>query len=151
MSKERIRRVEALARTALVAGKSLFDLPTFRQKVAAMMVQLKAIEVMQLRVVANQANQQNGGLDPTSSILKLKGAEIQQAIAELLMDVVGPYALPYASEQDLDLTSEPPIGHHWETTIAPDYFNARKFSIYGGSDEIQKNIIAKAVLGLNFD
>ncbi len=150
VAKEHIRRVEALARRVQLAGQSLYDLPAFRQKVAAIEVQLKALEVMQLRVVANQENQQNRGLDLASSILKLKGTEIQQAIVELLMDVVGPYALPYTSEQDLDLTSKPSIGYDWEATIAPAYFNARKFSIYGGSDEIQKNIIAKAVLGLSF-
>jgi alkylation response protein AidB-like acyl-CoA dehydrogenase len=64
------------------------------------------------------------------------------------MDVVGPYAMPYIPEDDIDGRNEPSIGPDWASTIAPAYFNTRKVSIYGGSNEIQKNIIAKAILGL---
>jgi alkylation response protein AidB-like acyl-CoA dehydrogenase len=86
--------------------------------------------------------------DPASSILKIKGSEIQQAITELALQVVGPYALPYDPDDETALRNEPPIGPEWASPIAPTYFNYRKVSIYGGSNEIQKNIIAKAVLGL---
>ena len=89
-----------------------------------------------------------GGSTPSSasSILKIKGSEIQQATTELLMDVIGPYALPY--QPDEEGRNEPPIGPEWAGPVAPTYFNWRKISIYGGSNEIQKNIIAKAILGL---
>jgi alkylation response protein AidB-like acyl-CoA dehydrogenase len=63
------------------------------------------------------------------------------------MEVVGPYAAPYRPERD-EGWNEPPIGPEWAGPIAPTYFNWRKISIYGGSNEIQKNIIAKAILGL---
>jgi alkylation response protein AidB-like acyl-CoA dehydrogenase len=65
------------------------------------------------------------------------------------MDVVGPYALPFEPErEDGERWNEPPIGPDWAATIAPGYFNTRKVSIYGGSNEIQRSIIAKAILGL---
>ncbi|NOJ44565.1 pimeloyl-CoA dehydrogenase large subunit [Bradyrhizobium australiense] len=147
-SKERILRVKELAAKCRVGEERLIDRATFREKVAAVEIQLKALEVTQLRVVTNASKEQKGRQDPASAILKLKGSEIQQATADLLLEVVGPYTLPYVSEEDLESGNEPPIGPDWAAAIAPAYFNARKVSIYGGSDEIQKNIIAKAILGL---
>jgi alkylation response protein AidB-like acyl-CoA dehydrogenase len=111
---------------------------------------LKALEMTQLRVVAAERTRAKGTPDPASSVLKIKGSEIQQMTTELLLDVVGPYALPYRAESDDDepLSNEPAIGPDWASTVAPTYFNWRKVSIYGGSNEIQRNIIAKAILGL---
>ena len=92
---------------------------------------------------------EKGKPNPASSVLKIKGSELQQATTELLMDVVGPYVLPYEAERDDgERWNEPPVGPDWAATIAPTYFNARKVSIYGGSNEIQRSIIAKAILGL---
>ena len=71
----------------------------------------------------------------------------QQTISELLMEAIGPYALPDQFRHD-DRWNEPPIGPDYAPPLAPQYFNWRKISIYGGSNEIQKNIIAKAILGL---
>ncbi len=103
----------------------------------------------QLRVVAAERNRKSNKPDPASSILKIKGSEIQQTMSELLMEVVGPYALPYQLPRSEDERwNEPPVGPDWAGTLAPTYFNWRKISIYGGSNEIQKNIIAKAILGL---
>src|SRR6266568_2165407 len=86
--------------------------------------------------------------DPKSSILKIKGSEIQQAITELLLELVGPYALPYQREYlEDERWNEPPVGPEWAGALAPAYFNYRKVSIYGGSNEIQHNIVAKAILG----
>jgi len=65
----------------------------------------------------------------------------------LLLEAIGPYALPQETHDD-DRWNEPPIGPEWAGPLAPHYFNWRKVSIYGGSNEIQKNIIAKAILGL---
>ncbi|WP_439360374.1 pimeloyl-CoA dehydrogenase large subunit [Bradyrhizobium sp. DASA03007] len=148
VSKERIRRIKDLASRVRFGGGRLIDQAEFREKVAAVEVRLKALEITQLRMLANESKRQKDSQDPASSILKIRGAEIQQATSELLMDVVGPYALPYRSEADLERRNDPSIGPDWAPTIAPAYFNARKVSIYGGSDEIQKNIIAKAVLDL---
>ena len=78
----------------------------------------------QLRVVAAERKRAKGKPDPASSILKIKGSEIQQAMTELLLEVVGPYALPYRQEHDEDERwNEPPIGPDWAATLAPHYFN----------------------------
>jgi pimeloyl-CoA dehydrogenase large subunit len=149
VSKERLRRIRELASATMDHGHPLIELPRFREKLAAVEVELKALEMTQLRVVAAEAKRAKGKPDPASSILKIKGSEIQQATTELLMEVVGPYALPYRQEhEEEEGWNEPPIGPDWASTIAPTYFNTRKVSIYGGSNEIQKNIIAKAILGL---
>jgi pimeloyl-CoA dehydrogenase large subunit len=147
ISKERVRRIRRLASIEQMGERPIIENPRFREKLAALEIELKALEMTQLRVVANQRNNAAGKPDPASSILKIKGSQIQQATTELLMDVVGPYALPYTSEED-EGRNEPPIGPDWGQMIANNYFNTRKVSIYGGSNEIQKNIIAKAILGL---
>jgi pimeloyl-CoA dehydrogenase large subunit len=146
MSKERIRRIRELAAIERVGDTPLIETPRFREKLAAVEIELKALEMTQLRVVADERNRARGKPNPASSILKIKGSEIQQATTELLLEVVGPYAAPYQPEQEG--WNEPPAGPEWAAPIAPTYFNYRKTSIYGGSNEIQKNIIAKAILGL---
>ncbi|MGY2048814.1 pimeloyl-CoA dehydrogenase large subunit [Methylobacterium sp. JK268] len=150
VSKQRIRRLKELAAIERVGDAPLIENPRFREKLAALEIELKALEMTQLRVVAAERTREKGKPDPASSILKIKGSEIQQATTELLLDVVGPYALPYLPEDDEAEhgSNEPPIGPDWAGPAAPTYFNWRKISIYGGSNEIQKNIIAKAILGL---
>jgi pimeloyl-CoA dehydrogenase large subunit len=143
MSKERIRRIKELASGVQSGGQPIMADPKFREKLASIEIELKALELTQMRVVANEGKHGKGKPDPASSILKIKGSDIQQATTELLMDVIGPFAAPFAadsggSNEEID----------WTTQIAPGYFNYRKVSIYGGSNEIQRNIIAKAVLGL---
>jgi pimeloyl-CoA dehydrogenase large subunit len=147
VSKERIRRIKELASLERIGDVPLIKTTRFREKLAAVEIELKALEMTQLRVVAAEKHRAKGKPDPASSILKIKGSEIQQATTELLMEVVGPYALPYQEEPEHG-TNEPPIGPDWAGSVAPTYFNWRKISIYGGSNEIQKNIIAKAILGL---
>jgi pimeloyl-CoA dehydrogenase large subunit len=146
VSKERLRRIRELAAIERAGDVPLIENPRFREKLAAVEVELKALEITQLRVVAAERNRAGAKPDPASSILKIKGSELQQATTELLMEVVGPFALPYAPEEDR--RNEPPVGPDWAASVAPTYFNWRKISIYGGSNEIQKNIIAKAILGL---
>jgi pimeloyl-CoA dehydrogenase large subunit len=146
ISKARLRRVRELASLERAGDVPLIETPRFREKLAAVEVELKALEMTQLRVVAAESRREKGKPDPASSILKIKGSEIQQATTELLMEIVGPFALPYQPEEEG--RNEPLDGPDWAATIAPTYFNWRKISIYGGSNEIQKNIIAKAILGL---
>ncbi|HEX7718593.1 MAG TPA: acyl-CoA dehydrogenase family protein, partial [Woeseiaceae bacterium] len=86
---------------------------------------------------------------PESSILKIKGTEIQQELDALFVEAAGYYALPYVPEQyTMDFDEDRRIGSGSETRTSLRYFNNRKASIYGGSNEIQKNIVAKHVLGL---
>ncbi len=146
ISKERIARAKHLARETPAGDGTLWDDPDFRKRVASIEIQLKALEITQMRVVAGARGRAAGKPDPNSSILKIKGSELQQATTELLKDIAGPYALPMADEHAL--SNEPPVGPEWAAFAAPLYFNYRKVSIYGGSNEIQRNIIAKAFLGL---
>jgi pimeloyl-CoA dehydrogenase large subunit len=148
MSKARIRRLKEIASLERLGDKALIEDERFAMKIAAVEVQLKALEMTQLRVVAAERSR-DGRPDPASSILKIRGSEIQQAISELLMEAVGPYAWPdQVPHDETERWNEPPIGPEWAGPQAPHYFNWRKVSIYGGSNEIQKNIIAKAILGL---
>ncbi|NNM74718.1 pimeloyl-CoA dehydrogenase large subunit [Enterovirga aerilata] len=151
VSKERLRRIRELASIERIGEEPMIRNPRFREKLAAAEIELKALEMTQLRVIAAERTREKGKPDPASSVLKIKGSEIQQMTTELLLDVVGPYALPYVPEpegEDAPLSNEPPIGPDWAASVAPTYFNWRKVSIYGGSNEIQRQIIAKAILGL---
>jgi alkylation response protein AidB-like acyl-CoA dehydrogenase len=149
ISKSRIRRLKELAALEQANGKPLLADDRFRSKIAAVEIELKALEMTQLRVVAAERHRSGSNKpDPASSILKIKGSEIQQSITELLLEVVGPYALPDQIPHDeSERWNEPPVGPDWGGTLAPGYFNYRKTTIYGGSNEIQKQIIAKAILG----
>jgi pimeloyl-CoA dehydrogenase large subunit len=148
VSKARLKRIRELASLQICGDKPLIQDLRFRQKLALLEVEVKALEMTQFRVIANEGKRERGKPDPASSVLKIKGSEIQQATTELLMDVVGPYALPFEEEREGQLWNEPSIGPEWAAAIAPTYFNTRKVSIYGGSNEIQRGIIAKAILGL---
>src|SRR5918994_482333 len=101
VSKERLRRIRELAAIERAGDVPLIENPRFREKLAAVEVELKALEITQLRVVAAERNRAGAKPDPASSILKIKGSELQQATTELLMDVIGPFAAPSAAgEQD---------------------------------------------------
>jgi alkylation response protein AidB-like acyl-CoA dehydrogenase len=145
-SRNQLGRVRQIAAEELVDGKPLLDDPAFRTKVAEVEIDLLALEAVLLQVLAGEAAGQPPG--PEASLLKLRGTEIQQAITELLLEAVGNYAHPFVREALEYGWNEEPIGPDYAAAIAPRYFNWRKASIYGGSNEIQKNIIAKAVLGL---
>jgi alkylation response protein AidB-like acyl-CoA dehydrogenase len=143
-SRRRLERVRALACEA--AGETdgaLIDDPAFRRRLIWAEIQLKALEITQMRVVASAPSQ---GVDPKTSILKMEGGELLQKAAELLMDTLGPGALtagfPEQPGQDEFQGLDERSG------IVSAYFSARKYSIFGGSNEIQRNILAGAVLRL---
>jgi pimeloyl-CoA dehydrogenase large subunit len=144
VSKERIRRIKELASKVESGGRPVLEDQKFREKLADVEIELKALELTQLRVVADENKHGKGKPNPASSVLKIKGSEIQQTTTELLMEVIGPFAAPFDEHGD-DGSNE---AMDWTAQIAPSYFNNRKVSIYGGSNEIQRNIITKAVLGL---
>ena len=147
LSKSRIARAKQLAAEVVVDGVALSEQPQFRERVAILEMELKALELTNMRVVDAFNKRQGQAQDPKSSILKLKGAELQQLTQELLMDVAGPLGLPmqtdYVLAQDTDT-----VGPPWAATVMPNYFFGRSTSIFGGSSEIQRNVIAKGVLGL---
>jgi pimeloyl-CoA dehydrogenase large subunit len=147
-SKQRVQRIKELAAKVMAGDKPLIDDEHFREKVAAVEVDLKALEMTQMRVLAEDSKRKDKLPNPMSSILKIRGSEIQQATTALLMEVAGPLALPYQMEsEDAAHGSNEPDDTDWAAPAAPSYFNYRKTSIYGGSNEIQRNILAKAVLG----
>ena len=144
-SKRGVERVKTIARAEMDDGAPLIKNPFFKRKIAELEVDLIALEFTELRTLAGEASGKGPG--PESSLLKIKGTEIQQRITELALEAVGHYGAPYFrgfGEGD----NEHPIGPDYAHRAAPTYFNGRKTSIYGGSNEIQRNIIAKAVLGL---
>ena len=148
-SKRGVEKIKDIARTELDSfgeeSAPLLANPFFKRKVAELEIDLAALEFTELRTLAGEASGKGPG--PESSLLKIKGTEIQQRVTELALEAVGHYGAPYFrgfGEGD----NEHPIGPDYAHRAAPTYFNARKTSIYGGSNEIQRNIIAKMVLGL---
>jgi alkylation response protein AidB-like acyl-CoA dehydrogenase len=144
ISKREIERLKRVAAAEKKNGKPLLDDPLFSAKIAQIEIDLLALEMTNLRVLSDEANEKAPG--PAASILKIKGTEIQQAITELLVAAVGPYALPFKAETESD--EEGDIGPRYATGLGAHYCNMRKLSIFGGSNEIQKNIIAQQLLGL---
>ncbi|MEQ9150719.1 MAG: acyl-CoA dehydrogenase family protein [Parvibaculum sp.] len=144
-SKKAIERLKKIAGAELVDGTPLMKTGEFSRKVAEVEIDLSALEVTELRTLA--AESKGRGPGPEASILKIKGTEIQQRITELAVEAVGNYALVEAPRLETTGNEFVP-GPEGSQGTAQDYFNMRKTSIYGGSNEIQHNIIAKMVLGL---
>lgn len=141
-SKALLHHLKTIAAAQQVNGRPLLEDPWFRSRVADIEAELMALEVTNLRTVAAAAA---GGVPGAeSSFLKVMGTELRQEITDLFRRAAGPYALPFLAEDD----DAEPIGPAFAANQAKRYFNFRKLSIYGGSNEIQKNIIAKAILGL---
>jgi hypothetical protein len=146
-SNYRLTNLRQQAARSVRGAEPLANDRNFMRKLATVEVELKALEFTELRTLAAVASGKAPG--PESSILKLKGTELQQAVDELYVEAAGYYALPYVpSQYILDFPEEDRVGEGSETQSSLTYFNFRKASIYGGSNEIQKNIIAKHVLGL---
>jgi alkylation response protein AidB-like acyl-CoA dehydrogenase len=144
-SKRGIERIKDIAKSEQDGDKPLIANAFFKRKIAELQTDLTALEFTELRSLAGEAAGKGPG--PESSLLKIKGSEIQQRITELALEAVGHYGAPYFrgfGEGD----NQHPIGPDYAHRAAPTYFNARKTTIYGGSNEIQRNIIAKMVLGL---
>ncbi len=140
-SKRNLEQLRELARAEVNGGQTLLDDPIFAKRFADVEIDLMALEYTELRVLAAAAE---GGMPgPESSLLKLQGTDIQQAIQELRMDVAGYYSQTLQG----DLGSRQ-LGHEFADFAQKQYFRGRASSIYGGSDEVQKNVTAKHVLGL---
>jgi alkylation response protein AidB-like acyl-CoA dehydrogenase len=145
-SRRGIERVRDIAATELGDDSApLLTDPLFRRKVAELEIDLMALEYTELRTLA--AESAGKGPGPESSLLKIKGTEIQQRVNELALEAAGHYGAPYFRGFPAG-DNRYPIGPDYAHDTAPTYFNGRKTSIYGGSNEIQRNIIAKMVLGL---
>ena len=145
-SKRELKKLKEIARRERSGGRPLIEDARFRDRIAQLEIEIIALEVTNLRVLAEEGTRRAPG--PEASILKVRGSEIQQSLTELMLQAVGAYGLPYVPEElDAGWSGET-IGPGYAAPLAGLYFNMRKTSIYSGSNEIQKNIIAKAILGL---
>lgn len=150
-SKREIKRLKAIAALQPTPAGRLIEDPAFQMRVAALEIDLMALEITTLRMIASlhagpgAGSGAGPGAGPgvEANILKIKGSELQQDIAECMMDAVGLAALPFVPVEDADSLSPLDAG-----CLAPTYFNMRKVSIYGGSNEVQRNILSKVALGL---
>ncbi len=128
-----------------MGGVNIYADPDFRRRIDDIDVQISAMEFTELRIFSAMSAGQRPG--PESSMLKCRGTELQQAISELAVECAGPFGQPFV-RNTFERPNEPRPGPGWAAPVAPYYFNLRKASIYAGSNEIQRNIMAKAVLGL---
>jgi alkylation response protein AidB-like acyl-CoA dehydrogenase len=148
ISKMRVQRTKELATRISSGGGTLAEDPGFRRRVALLEIELKALELTQMRLIsAGATSTASGKPDPKTSILKMKGSELQQAATQLLLETAG-YDAMECDRAFLRGAAEPGTPQEWALTIAPNHYWARHVSIVGGSNEIQRNILAKTVLGL---
>jgi alkylation response protein AidB-like acyl-CoA dehydrogenase len=147
--KNALEKTKKLARVEQSGGAPLIEDTDFRRKLAAMEMKIEALNATELRIFSALSAGEAVGAE--SSMLKCAGSEAQQAITELSLEAVGGYAAPFVEDTfaiaragaNSDLATP-----DYAAPIAPTYFNYRKASIYAGSNEIQRNIMSKMVLGL---
>ena len=137
------RELDRLKRIAKAEG--VYEDQRFRDEIAKLEVDVVALEMLVLRVLSAEKSGKNS-LD-IAGLLKIKGSEIQQRYSELMMLAAGPYAIPFLPEaMDAGWQGEF-VGAAYLAPLASTYFNLRKTTIYGGSNEVQRNIVAQTVLG----
>ncbi len=140
-AKRQMKRLEVIA-----DDQGLLHDARFSSRIADGKIQIMTLEATMLRLLSNIS----AGKDPGSeaSYIKIRGTEIDQLLTELAMEAAGPHVLPFVQNPPPEGWNEPLPGPEYAGPVAPSYFNTRKVTIYAGSNEIQKNIIAKHVLGL---
>jgi alkylation response protein AidB-like acyl-CoA dehydrogenase len=132
-SKRELRRLKSDAAKVTRDGRSFLEDPVFGSRIAQLEIELTALEITNLRVIFDEAAKKAPG--PEASMLKIRGTEIMQRISELQVDLLGAGALAYAHDSD-------------DSRATAAYLNLRKLTIFGGSNEIQRNIIAHMILKL---
>lgn len=145
-SKRLLERVRTVARREPGAGRSPGDNPIFRHKLASVEIDLLALEYTGLRVLAAEAAGRSGGAE--ASLLKLKGTELHQSVTELALEAAGYSALAIGDPERPGRDWPPHVGPDYTTHLMSTFLYGRAKSIWGGSNEIQRNIIAKQLLGL---
>lgn len=136
--------IKRIAKAEMSGGKPLIENPHFAARVANVEIDLMAMSTTNLRIISKAAGGGTPGVE--ASMLKVKGTIIRQEINDLARRAVGAYAMPFASEL-VEGTNEPLPDPHGAGPVAAQYFNNRKLSIFGGSNEIQRGIIAKVEMG----
>ena len=145
-SKSAILKLKEIAKSEIINNEPLIKDTRFRDRMTKLEMELFALEYTELRVLSEENKGSAPG--PEASLLKIRGSEIQQKISELTMDAVAYYGLISSNKQVPLGTNEVFAGPDYAEYLGSNYLNLRKTTIYGGSNEIQKNILAKMVLGL---
>ncbi len=139
------RHLADLSRTQLSEGEPLSADPKWREKMAALEMEIDAVEMNELMFYSSMNAGQNPGTQ--ASVVKMRGTEVGQKVTELAVEAVGWYGAPFTELRNYD-SNVVPVGGGYVDDAAPRYFNQRKTTIYGGSSEVQRNVLAKAMLGL---
>jgi alkylation response protein AidB-like acyl-CoA dehydrogenase len=140
------RHLRELARTQLDGGEPLSGNDHWREKMAALEMEIDAVEMNELMFYSSLKTGDSPG-NSMASIVKMRGTEVGQKITELAVEAVGWYGTPFTELRNYD-SNVVPVGGEYVDDVAPRYFNQRKTTIYGGSSEVQRNVLAKAMLGL---
>ena len=143
-SRAGLATVKRIAKTAQSRGRPLIENPHFAARVAQVEIDLMAMATTNLRIVSKASAGQAPGVE--SSLLKIKGTQIRQEITDLARRAAGPQAMPFGSDP-IDGFNAPPPDPFDAGRVSASYFNNRKLSIFGGSNEIQREIYAKHLLG----
>jgi alkylation response protein AidB-like acyl-CoA dehydrogenase len=148
ITKQRLARIKRIARATPAGEGTVWDNPAFQARFTMAEIELKALEITQMRLVSQMQHSAGSSSNAAASILKIKGSELQQTATELLMEAAGPHGLVFLEGGGEEGRNDPLAELEWASLATQNYFNYRKVSIYGGSNEIQRNIIAKMTLGL---
>jgi alkylation response protein AidB-like acyl-CoA dehydrogenase len=146
LTRGRLARARRVASQLQASGRPLIEDARFRERLTAAEIELQALELTQLRAVTGPGDAPE--IAAISSILKLKGTELQQNAVELLLEAAGPWSQSHQWTGSGLHEDQDAFDADWAPGIESSYFFARAASIYGGSNEVQRNIIGKSILGL---
>ncbi len=139
------RHLQTLSKTLMDSADPLSANPHWREKMAALEMEIDAIEMNELMFYSSLKTGDAPG--NMASIVKMRGTEVGQKVTELAVEAVGWYGAPFTELRNYD-SNVVPVGGEYVDDVSPRYFNTRKTTIYGGSSEVQRNVLAKAMLGL---
>jgi alkylation response protein AidB-like acyl-CoA dehydrogenase len=140
-----LRHLDDLAELWVKDGKPLSTDPVWREKMAALRIEIDAVEMNELAFYSSLKGGDSPGLQ--ASVVKMRGTEVGQKITEMAVEAVGNYSQPFTELRNYD-SNVVPVGPGYSDDAAPRYFNQRKTTIFGGSSEVQRNVLAKAMIGL---
>jgi|HubBroStandDraft_6_1064221.scaffolds.fasta_scaffold90801_2 alkylation response protein AidB-like acyl-CoA dehydrogenase len=139
------RHLQTLSKTQLDAGEPLSASAHWREKMAALEMEIDAVEMNEMMFYSSlKIGDAPGNM---ASVVKMRGTEVGQKVTELAVEAVGWYGAPFTELRNYD-SNIVPVGGDYVDDVSPRYFNTRKTTIYGGSSEVQRNVLAKAMLGL---
>jgi hypothetical protein len=139
------RHLQTLSKSQMDEGKPLSADPRWREKMAALEMEIDAVEMNEMMFYSSLKTGDAPG--NMASVVKMRGTEVGQKVTELAVEAVGWYGAPFTELRNYD-SNIVPVGGDYVDDVSPRYFNTRKTTIYGGSSEVQRNVLAKAMLGL---